>query len=97
MVVRLAAGGKVPLHTDVGSYFENYFRLHIPILTNPEVYFISQTSGLHEVMEAEKIYQLRNRKPHGVVNASNQQRIHLIVDAFSEKTELKYVNFSSIT
>lgn len=61
------------LHID--SYHTRY---HIPIVTNPNVFFISNDSLLH-MQHTNKLYILETDKPHTAVNCSGSlDRLHLV-------------------
>ena len=54
-------------------------RLHIPVVTNPDVVFL--LNGTRVVMEAGSAWYLRLRDPHSVANRGATDRVHLLVDA----------------
>ncbi len=89
MVVKLLAGGIIPLHIDPGKYFEYYYRFHVPLVTDHNVIFTSDVY-LSEHMPLGYLTQLKNRKLHGVQNNSSLDRIHLIVDIESKDSNLTY-------
>tara|TARA_B100000427_G_scaffold111105_1_gene92101 strand:- start:192 stop:749 length:558 start_codon:yes stop_codon:yes gene_type:complete len=81
MLVKLKAGGKIPLHTDSGEYFERGRRIHIPLHTNRKVLFQLGERKFH--MKKRRMYEIDNTHiSHGVHNNSKEDRIHLIVDMF---------------
>lgn len=90
MIVNLAPGGEVVSHRDLGAYFSFYYRFHLPFMTASEVAFTGppQSEGLH--MEEQYLYQLQNQNLHGVYNRSECNRIHLILDIASSRTDLNY-------
>lgn len=86
MIVKLDPGGSVPPHIDTGSYFQSYYRLHVPFVTNPEVVFYGEEGSLPAHMAAGYLFQLDNRRTHSVVNNSKSlHRIHLIIDIASNQ------------
>lgn len=78
LYVNLPAGGNITPHTDGGYYLSIVHRLHIPIITNPDVFFLVKDTKFH--MEEGYVYELNNQQSHGVKNLGDNQRIHLIVD-----------------
>lgn len=80
--------GTLTRHTDQidwnhGLTLGKLVRFHFPIYTNPKV--ICQAwelnGNLVEMhMEKGKFYLLDTRKPHKVINDSNEERIHLTID-----------------
>lgn len=91
--MRLRAGdGELARHADItdreaGVQDGKVARLHIPIATNPEVRFRSWDARgipIDEHFPAGSLFYLDTRKPHTVVNNGPTDRIHLVVDCFSD-------------
>jgi hypothetical protein len=80
MIVNLKPRGIVKPHIDPNTYFEYYSRFHIPFKTNPDVVFHNGSETFLEHMPYKHLCQLNNRALHGVINNSEDYRIHLIVD-----------------
>jgi len=83
LVARLPAGATIPMHVDSGKDMEDYFsstlRLHIPVRTNPDVYFFIAPRFFS--MGAGELWVINNRVEHGVINAHpHDERVHLIID-----------------
>jgi len=55
-------------------------RIHVPIITNPECYFVIKqgTQGLIEHLPAGKVYWTDTREYHTFMNCSAEPRLHLI-------------------
>lgn len=79
MIVHLEPNGKINMHIDPGAYFEKHSRYHIPLITNPLVQFFDSSNN-REHMPVKTLCRLNNLSNHGLVNESNEARIHLIVD-----------------
>lgn len=79
MIVHLEPKGEIGLHIDPGAYFKKHARYHIPLVTNPNVQFFDQ-EGNKAHMPAKTLCRLNNLSSHGLVNNSEEERIHLIVD-----------------
>jgi hypothetical protein len=59
------------IHKDVGP------RFHIPLITNPDCYFVFKESGLTH-LSAGKIYWTDTRKLHTFINCSKEPRLHIV-------------------
>jgi hypothetical protein len=80
-LMRLTAGSVIKEHHDVDLSFEDgSVRLHIPVVTNPDVDF--QLNGTRVVLEAGSCWYLRLCDPHSVANRGTEDRVHLVVDMF---------------
>jgi len=77
--MKLGAHSVIKEHTDKGSCFEDdLVRLHIPISSNKNVEFI--VGGEKENMNAGNCYYMNADAPHSVVNESDEERVHLLLD-----------------
>ena len=81
-VTCLQAGCKSLVHTD-GEPTEYIARIHIPIITNPKCVFICEGQNLH--MEAGKAYMVWVNTWHQIRNDSDEDRYHIIMDAYDTK------------
>jgi hypothetical protein len=52
-------------------------RLHIPLITNPECYFVFKEHGLHH-LSAGNVYWVDTTVYHTFMNCSDQHRLHLV-------------------
>jgi hypothetical protein len=78
-LMRLAPGSVIKEHTDPGLRFEEGIaRIHIPVLTNPDVEFY--LNGSRVVMTAGSCWYLRLSDPHRVANRGKTDRVHLVID-----------------
>lgn len=68
----------VPEHRDVNYHWYNRVRIHIPVITNPDVHFYCGDARVH--MAAGETWIFDSWKKHRVENASDQFRVHLVVD-----------------
>ncbi len=77
-LVKLKAGGEITEHQDKNLSLAHSHRIHIPIITNDDVFFkIGETTI--NMLEGE-IIELNNRLQHSVRNEGKDDRIHLILD-----------------
>lgn len=78
-LLRLEAGAEVKPHTDnCLGYEDGSFRLHIPVITNPEVEFL--LDGERIVMNEGECWYINANFTHSVANRGTQDRIHLVID-----------------
>jgi hypothetical protein len=74
----LQPGAVVPEHVDIHYYWRTHLRLHIPVVTNPEVAFTCAGETIH--MQAGECWLLDSFYRHSVVNGGSDTRIHLVLD-----------------
>ncbi|HKT32329.1 MAG TPA: sulfotransferase [Gammaproteobacteria bacterium] len=77
-LMRLAPGAEVTAHTDIDYYWRERIRIHVPVVTDPQVRFQCGGSEIH--MRAGDAWIFDNWRPHRVINPSGITRIHLVVD-----------------
>lgn len=78
-LMRLASGADVPSHSDGNYTWRNRVRIHIPIITHPDITFSS--IGIIDVhMAAGEAWTFDNWRQHAVYNRSDVDRIHLVID-----------------
>jgi hypothetical protein len=78
ILVKLQAGQQIPRHRDSGWLLEANHRYHIAVKTDPRVAFTVGSECLH--MQPSEIWEINNTEHHSVVNASDQDRVHIIAD-----------------
>ena len=79
ILVMLRSNSKIDRHIDTGKSLSICHRIHIPIITNKNVLF-EIDNEIKNLKEGE-MWEINNsEKIHSVVNNSNTDRIHLIVD-----------------
>lgn len=77
-LMRLAPGAEVTAHTDIDYYWRERIRIHVPVVTDPQVRFQCGSSEIH--MHAGDAWIFDNWRPHRVINPSGITRIHLVID-----------------
>lgn len=77
-LMRLGPGATVPMHTDINYHWHHRVRLHIPVVTRPEVSFHCDDEVVHMAEGESWIFD--NWRPHKVENRSDVTRIHLVAD-----------------
>ena len=79
ILVLLKSNSKIDKHIDTGKSLSICHRVHVPIITNKNVLF-DIDNEIKNLKEGE-MWEINNsEKPHSVINNSNVDRIHLIVD-----------------
>ena len=76
-LAELPPGQVIEPHRD-GNILALIHRLHVPIITHPDVEFI--IDGNTFCLRADRLYDLNNVVMHSVTNRSDVMRIHLLVD-----------------
>ena len=74
----LKAGAEVPEHVDLNYYWRTHLRVHIPVITNPDVAFTCDNETVH--MKAGECWLLDSFYRHSVANRGSETRIHLVLD-----------------
>ena len=77
-LLRLAPGAVVPEHADINYHWFTRVRLHVPIITRPEVKFHCGDRVVH--MAAGEAWVFDNWRLHSVENPTPDERIHLVAD-----------------
>jgi Aspartyl/Asparaginyl beta-hydroxylase len=79
LLAKLPAGAGIAPHIDRAPYFAKSIRIHIPIVSNPQVAMMA--GGLCYRMIPGEVWALNNSGPHAVWNAhASDARTHLICD-----------------
>lgn len=98
-LMRLEGLHDVPLHSDINAHWWSRVRIHVPIVTTPDVIFHCGDQQVH--MAPGEAWIFDAWKMHQVVNPSGYTRVHLVVDTagspeFWEMVEKSDVFSSSI-
>lgn len=78
ILTRLPAGAEIRAHRDEGYSLKRSHRIHMPIVSNPDVQF--QVGDLMFHMPVGEMWEINNRRVHAVKNGGSEARIHLIMD-----------------
>ena len=79
-LMRLTVGSVIKEHNDLElSFEEGTVRIHVPVVTNPEVEFYLNHRRV--VLEAGSSWYLRLSDPHSVANRGTADRVHMVIDA----------------
>jgi hypothetical protein len=74
----LEGGAVVPEHVDIHYYWRTHLRVHVPVITNPEVAFTCAGETVH--MQPGECWLLDSFYKHQVANRGSELRIHLVMD-----------------
>jgi hypothetical protein len=77
-LMRLSGNAEVTAHVDTNYYWRERMRVHVPIVTQPTVRFICGEAELN--MKAGECWIFDTWRQHNVINASGDERIHLVAD-----------------
>ena len=70
-LMRIEGGGKVPLHSDINHHWFYRVRVHIPVITRPEVRFFCADQSVH--MAAGEAWIFDNWREHQVLNPTHRR------------------------
>ncbi|MEO8669841.1 MAG: aspartyl/asparaginyl beta-hydroxylase domain-containing protein [Tahibacter sp.] len=78
-LMRLSGQAEVSAHVDVDYYWREHVRIHVPIVTQPDVLFHCGDRAIH--MAAGECWIFDTWRMHRVINSAHQARIHLVADS----------------
>jgi aspartyl/asparaginyl beta-hydroxylase len=77
-LMALAPGAEVPAHVDAHYYWRTHLRIHIPVITNPDVTFTCGDETVH--MAPGECWVFDSFRWHDVQNKGTERRVHLVLD-----------------
>jgi hypothetical protein len=77
-LMKLAAGNEVSLHVDLNYHWYTRVRIHIPVITNPDVIFYCGEEQIN--MQAGESWIFNAWRRHRVINGGDKDRVHLVID-----------------
>lgn len=77
-LMRIEEEGELSLHVDSNYYWWEHLRVHVPVVTSPDVTFECRGERVH--MAAGEVWVFDTWSPHGVVNPNDAPRTHLVAD-----------------
>jgi hypothetical protein len=90
-LARLNPRRRIELHVDSGDFLMRGHRVHVPIKTNEDVKYVICNNEYY--WEKGKIYEFDNSLVHGVINNSDEDRIHLVLNLYKlPEDELSRLN-----
>jgi len=75
---KLQGRGTIPRHADREYSLLKCYRIHIPIISNDDVFFT--VGGEQKVLRPGEMWEINNATFHAVDNQSDEDRIHMIID-----------------
>ncbi|MBV7530605.1 aspartyl/asparaginyl beta-hydroxylase domain-containing protein [Chitinophaga sp. sic0106] len=79
-LLQLKSGSTIKPHKDIAaSYEEGNLRIHVPVITHPDVLFLLDGEKLP--MQAGECWYANFNLTHEVINNSPVDRVHLVIDA----------------
>lgn len=77
-LMRIEPGGHAQPHFDTHLYWKDRVRIHVPIVTNPDVTFLAGADKAH--MAAGECWIFDTFRIHDVLNPTSLYRVHLVLD-----------------
>jgi hypothetical protein len=77
-LMRLSGQAEVSAHVDTNYYWRERMRVHVPIVTQPSVRFICGEAERN--MAPGECWIFDTWRRHNVINAADDERIHLVAD-----------------
>ncbi|HYG61455.1 MAG TPA: TIGR03032 family protein [Thermoanaerobaculia bacterium] len=77
-LMRLDGNAEATPHSDTNYYWQQRVRIHVPVITRPEVLFLCGERSVH--MAAGEAWIFDTWKTHNVLNPNPTRRIHLVAD-----------------
>ena len=77
-LMRLEPGAEVALHVDFNYHWVSRVRIHVPIVTEPEVLFHCADQRVH--MTAGSCWLFNAWRRHRVTHGGSRPRVHLVID-----------------
>ena len=81
--MRVAAEGQLGSHVDTNRYWQDHFRVHVPVTTDPTIRFTCD--GVDVNMAAGEIWVFDTWRRHGVQNPAGFARVHLVIDTYNTR------------
>jgi hypothetical protein len=77
-LMKLSGQAEVTSHADINYYWRERVRVHVPILTTPTVRFLCGDAEVN--MQPGECWIFDTWRQHRVINAADDERIHLVAD-----------------
>lgn len=88
-LLKLSSGSNIKEHSDFDlSYEDGEVRLHIPIITNPDMEFLLDRKRV--IMNEGECWYLNFNLKHSVANNGATDRVHLVIDCILNEWLDKY-------
>lgn len=75
-------GSEIKVHVDKGRWVRLAHRVHVPIVTDDDVVFVSRVGGnmMRVPTKEGQAFEINNKSPHAVFNTGGTRRVHLLID-----------------
>lgn len=83
-LMKLSGHAEVTPHADVSYYWRERARVHVPIVTKPNVRFICGDAEVN--MAAGECWIFDTWRSHRVINGDDDERIHLVADTVGSES-----------
>jgi len=83
-LMKLSGQAEVTPHADINYYWRDRVRVHVPVLTRPSVRFICGDAEVN--MAPGECWIFDTWREHRVINAADDERIHLVADTVGSET-----------
>lgn len=91
-LMRLDGNAEATVHCDVNYYWQDHYRVHVPIVTTPAVRFVCGDAAVH--MAAGDCWIFDTTRRHNVINPEPTRRIHLVADTVGSSQFAALVAFA---
>ncbi len=78
-LMRIDGNGEATQHVDSNYYWQTHVRIHVPVLTTPNVAFLCGPMRVH--MRAGECWIFDTWSSHNVLNPDPTRRVHLVIDS----------------
>lgn len=85
ILTRMKPGGEIARHTDEGPYADKYDRFHV-CLSGDSLFCVE---GVPQAMKPGQLFWFNHKLPHWVVNRTESDRIHMIIDLVAPEYRAK--------
>lgn len=93
LLASMPPGVIIPVHHDTGHWVKHTHRVHVPIISGPELEFFvgpDESSMLSYEVNEGRIIELNNQAKHAVTNNLTYNRVHLIFDYVDDYPLTRY-------
>ncbi len=77
-LMRIDGNAEATMHVDDNYYWVDRVRVHVPIVTSPEIEFVCGENTVH--MPAGEAWLFDTWRMHNALNPTGERRIHLVAD-----------------
>lgn len=77
-LMRIEGNGEARVHVDTNYYWLQRLRVHVPIVTDPDVRFLCGDDSVH--MAPGETWVFDTWRSHNVLNPNPTRRVHLVID-----------------